>query len=200
MRWRVDFVDPSLPDIQRAFLEYHPLGKTFVLPNNHGSNFSFVLVSRFPLTSTMTTIVVYNLYGSSVSCEDLDSAELDTSQIYSIDGMVLIFFFFFAYHHNCLHSLIEPSAISDIALEIGLPMDDGITLFLHWNSIPILTETYYITVSPTNATFTTLNTTLQLTAIFNQQYNISVIANNCIGNSTETITTVNICKHSLRNK
>lgn len=87
LRWRVDFTNPSLPEIQRSFLEKHNIGRTFVVPNTEGFDFRFVLISREPIVSTMTTNIVQNLYGASVSCENLHSLQFDTSRIHNLNGI-----------------------------------------------------------------------------------------------------------------
>ena len=53
-------------------------------------------------------------------------------------------------------------------------------------------EQYFITISPpvdSGSTFTTTNTTIQVPVLHNQEYNISVVANNCAGNSTPSTCT-----------
>ena len=50
-------------------------------------------------------------------------------------------------------------------------------------------EQYFITISPpveSGSTFTTSNTTIQFPLSYNQEYNISIIASSCAGNSTPT--------------
>ena len=61
---------------------------------------------------------------------------------------------------------------------------------------------YFITVTPFiesgSSSFTTKNSTIQLPVVYNQEYIVSVVANNCAGNSTPVATTFNIsrlCMH-----
>ena len=60
---------------------------------------------------------------------------------------------------------------------------------------------YFITVTPSvesgPTSFTTENSTFQLSVLYNQEYTVSVVANNCAGNSTPVTTTFNISKLSL---
>ena len=59
-------------------------------------------------------------------------------------------------------------------------------------------DSYIINVFPpisSVSTFTTANTSIQLFILYNQDYNISVVATNCIGNSTPTETNVKIGKY-----
>ena len=64
-------------------------GVTINVTNNRNNIFTFMLKSRVPLMSTLTTIVVHDLEGASVSCEDLSTNEVDTSFIHIIDGILL---------------------------------------------------------------------------------------------------------------
>ena len=45
--------------------------------------------------------------------------------------------------------------------------------------------------------FTTLNTTLQLSVAYNQEHSVTVLANNCIGNSTSANLSLLISKQIL---
>ena len=58
---------------------------------------------------------------------------------------------------------------------------------------------YFIAVTPSvesgPTSFTTENSTFQLSVVFNQEYTVSVVANNCAGNSTPATTTFNISKY-----
>ena len=60
---------------------------------------------------------------------------------------------------------------------------------------------YYIvsvTANTTETSFTTSNTSVQLPLQYNQEYNITVIANNCAGNSTPTEMSMRIGKHDFK--
>ena len=60
---------------------------------------------------------------------------------------------------------------------------------------------YYIISITTNTietSFTTFNTSIQLPLQYNQEYNISVIANNCAGNSTPAEMNLRIGKHKYK--
>ena len=64
--------------------------------------------------------------------------------------------------------------------------DDSGGITLLWNSSSVVDE-YIIFVAPpveSGSIFKTPNTTIQLTMLYIQEYNISVVANNCAGNST----------------
>lgn len=80
----------SISDVQKAFLESDLLGDTFTVTNNRNYAFIFVLKSRLPLVSTMTTNGVPDLQGASVSCEDLSTAEVDASIIHIVNGMCFV--------------------------------------------------------------------------------------------------------------
>ena len=67
---------------------------------------------------------------------------------------------------------------------------------IRWNSNDEV-EYSNVNVSPpveSGSTFTTPNNTIQLSVLYNQDYNISVVANNCAGNSTPTEVNVRIGK------
>ena len=57
---------------------------------------------------------------------------------------------------------------------------------------------YFVAVTPSDesgqSNFVTLDKTIQLTALYNCEYNVTVVANNCAGNSSEVSTTFNISK------
>ena len=58
---------------------------------------------------------------------------------------------------------------------------------LHWNASEVA-DHYIVTVSPSvtrlNSSFITPNTTIEIPVLYNQEYNITVVASNCAGNST----------------
>ena len=88
IRWEIDFVDLSISDVQKAFLESDQLGAIINVTNNRNHVFTFMLKSRLPLMSTVTTNIVHDLEGASVTCEDLRTAEVDTSLIHIISGKI----------------------------------------------------------------------------------------------------------------
>ena len=67
----------------------------------------------------------------------------------------------------------------------------------------LLTISYIISLSPlindneSESTFITSNTTIHLPLQYNQDYNISVMASNCAGNSTPADISVRVGKHLL---
>ena len=87
IRWEVNFVDLSISDVQKGFLGSYQPGETVNITNNRNYVFTFMLKSRNPFVSTVTTNMVYDLEGASVSCEDLSTAKVDTSVIHIISGM-----------------------------------------------------------------------------------------------------------------
>ena len=73
--------------------------------------------------------------------------------------------------------------------------DSGVITLL-WDSGDVVDE-YIIFVTPpveSGSIFITSNTTIQLPMLYNQRYNISVVANKCAGNSSSTKTDVMIGK------
>ena len=62
---------------------------------------------------------------------------------------------------------------------------------------------YFISVSPPvdsePFSFTTENSTFQLSVLYNHEYTASVVANNCAGNSTPVAITFNISKLAINN-
>ena len=92
--------------------------------------------------------------------------------------------------------------ISNESIIRGSGDNHGIAISLEW--IPTddtMVESYVINVSPSIAsmsTFTTSNTSIQLFILYNQEYNISVVATNCAGNSTPTGTDIKIGNYNLK--
>ena len=68
-----------------------------------------------------------------------------------------------------------------------------ISVDVHWESSDYA-DSYFIFVFPPlnncDSIFTTTNTTFQLSILYNEEYNISVFASNCAGNSTPVIVSV----------
>ena len=60
---------------------------------------------------------------------------------------------------------------------------------------------YFVTVIPSVESgptgFATENSTFFLSVLYNREYTVNVVANNCVGNSTLATTTFNISKLSL---
>ena len=71
-------------------------------------------------------------------------------------------------------------------------------IMLEWTSSDAsVVDNYFINISPpieSVSSFTTTNTSIQLFIQYNQDYDISVVATNCAGNSTPTLTDVKIGK------
>ena len=71
---------------------------------------------------------------------------------------------------------------------------------VQWNPVSVA-DHYIISIFPlTNSnvsefTFITSNTTIQLPLQYNQDYNVSVMASNCAGNSTSAEISVRVGKH-----
>ena len=72
---------------------------------------------------------------------------------------------------------------------------------VQWNPVD-MADKYIISVSPLVADnaefgsiFITPNTTIQLPLQYNQDYNISVMASNCAGNSTPVEISIRVGKH-----
>ena len=74
----------------------------------------------------------------------------------------------------------------------------GVAIMLEWTSSDAsVVDRYIINISPpieSVSSFTTANTSIQLFIQYNQDYNISVVATNCAGNSATTLTDVKIGK------
>ena len=77
---------------------------------------------------------------------------------------------------------------------------------VQWNSVP-MADRYIISVSPdpqvsynesdSESTFITFNTTINLHLQYNRDYNISVMASNCAGNSTSAQISMRVGKIQL---
>ena len=72
---------------------------------------------------------------------------------------------------------------------------------VHWEASDYADSYFVFVFSPLNnsdSIFTTTNTTFQLSMLYNEEYNISVLASNCAGNSTPVIIPVFIGKVDYR--
>ena len=73
---------------------------------------------------------------------------------------------------------------------------------VQWNAAA-LADHYIVSLSPlindndSESTFITTNTTIHLPLQYNKDYNISVMASNCVGNSTPAEISVRVGKHLL---
>ena len=88
--------------------------------------------------------------------------------------------------HPCNLTIVTSTQTTD-------PTDPYVNVMLQWDDeqhdAALNNYAYIITISPltadsAGAIFHTLNTSIQLTLLYDQDYNISVVASNCIGNST----------------
>lgn len=67
-------------------------------------------------------------------------------------------------------------------------MKDDILISLEWHLNPDILAalgTYTVSINPSiemGYTFNTMNTSIELTVLYNLEYNITVFANNCAGN------------------
>ena len=86
---------------------------------------------------------------------------------------------------------------------IGPPSQTNVThtlMMFQWNPVT-MADHYIINISPpindneSLSTIKTFNTTVQLQLQYNRDYNISVIANNCAGNSMPADINVRIGKY-----
>ena len=87
--------------------------------------------------------------------------------------------------------LLDPNVIISVwIVNYTLPneLDTNVLLKVQWNTNTTQKSVdCFITITPpteSGSVFTTSNTTIQLSILYNQEYNISVVANNCAGNST----------------
>lgn len=75
-------------------------------------------------------------------------------------------------------------------------MDMQIELFLSWQSDAInVIQSYNISISPPYSIFLTRNKTFQLYVLYNQEYNISIVTQNCLGISAPVVLLINISKY-----
>ena len=84
-----------------------------------------------------------------------------------------------------LFSITEPPSIYGMRHETVVYNSNPL-LVLNWNASGHFEE-FFVVVSPSlasGAIFITINTSLQLPILYNQEYHISVVAYNCAGNST----------------
>ena len=92
--------------------------------------------------------------------------------------------------------------VENITLDVDDSCDNSATLQVQWYLAKPLTyiDNYFIVLSPpieSGSIFTTHSTTIQFSVHYNLKYNISVVANNCAGNSTPVNITTYTCKQPL---
>ena len=78
--------------------------------------------------------------------------------------------------------------IDPLVQNVSLHFQKNALSRVYWNSEGTCNDNYYtVNVSPpveSGSVFTTSNTTIELLILYNQVYNISIVANNCARNST----------------
>ena len=69
-------------------------------------------------------------------------------------------------------------------------MENNILISVEWypnfNTTPI-SRNFLVSINPsveTGSNFNTIDTSIQLTVLYNQDYNITITANNCVGNQS----------------
>jgi hypothetical protein len=94
LSWDIEFLSGSVID-RVAFLPNDPVGYLLRASNRDQLEiwYDFNLTSKSPLTSTMTTIVSADLYGSTLSCRDgvaTNSVHVDTLVVENMPGRAII--------------------------------------------------------------------------------------------------------------
>ena len=92
--------------------------------------------------------------------------------------------------HVQIHSMQGPPSsplnlMQHLIVSACLQVTNRALVEIQWDSND-MADHYTVIVSPpieSGSTFTTSNTSIQLPVLYNQEYNISVVANNCAGNS-----------------
>ena len=194
--WRIDYFDPSFSDVSRQrYLATDKQGDTKRVTNNVGYTFVFNLTSNSPLISTTTTNVSHQLSGTQVYCEDIVSAQA-ASVIHVVEGM--------NNSKQCVFLILTlvflgPVTISEITVDtMSISYRNRLAyVTVLWKANRAGNHEYFITIMPpikSGSNFLTTNDAIQLSVSYNQEYNFSVIANNCAGNSTPVSTIVTIGK------
>lgn len=72
LRWTVEFADITIEDIgrHRRFTNSNTVGDNYTMTTGYGVNFTTILTSISPFSSSLTTIMHKELNGSTVTCEE----------------------------------------------------------------------------------------------------------------------------------
>ena len=197
--WEVDYADSSYSDVSRQrYLATDQPGREISVTNNVGHRFDFTLTSNSPLTSIATTTVSNQLSGTQIVCKDQALIQA-ASVIHVVTRKIIVMNVYYIFSPRILNNL-GPVFIDSISM-VDIVHHENIVVTVHLN---VLVSTsggdleFFTTITPPvlsgPSNFTTSNTTIQLTVLYNYEYTVSVVANNCAGNSTPVSTTFNISK------
>jgi hypothetical protein len=199
LEWRIDFEHSSLPSeasVTRLFTSADPEGH-ILRENRPGITFAFNLTSNnngsSNLVSIMNIIVddinaTAFINNATVNCGD----EANQKILHIIEGLNRLNFDITNIDCMCTIYCLGPPA-SQMSFTQNL-------MKVQWNAAA-LADHYIISLSPlindneSESTFITSNTTIHLPLQHNQDYNVSVMAGNCAGNSTPAKIGVRVGKH-----
>ena len=200
--WEVDYANSSYSNVSRQRYVYFTTdqqGRAISVTNNVEHTFEFTLTSNSPLTSTATTTVSNQLSGTQILCVD-QALSHAASVVRVITGKSIA-----TIMCTCVHvsprtkTFLGPISIDSILMFDTVPHESMVVVHVSVSaSIIGADHKFFITLTPPvesgPSNFMTQNTTIQLSVLYNYEYTMNVVANNCAGNSTPVSTTFNISK------
>ena len=106
---------------------------------------------------------------------------------------LLPFQFFVIVFYTCIY-IGPPEFNGSISVNVLSNEDNYYSVNVSWKTIgPMIDEQYIIVITPpveSGSNFITSNTSIILSALYNQEYNISIVASNCAGSSARATTTI----------
>ena len=198
LEWMIHFEGSlSEPNVMQSYVSSDPEGQV-QRDHRSGYSFAFNLISSNTskntsfLVSTMMVTVDANssmmISPATVNC----GQESEWAVLHVFVGNAIIRLI--QHSFNLVH--VEPPT-SPMNLMTSTQDGNGVITLL-WSSSDVVDE-YIIFIAPPvelGSIFKTSNTTIKFPVLYNQEYNISVVANNCAGNSTPA--EINTGKHNER--
>ena len=201
--WRIEFMEPSVSSIRETFIvNVNHIGVALTDTNNIGQSFVFNLTSTSPLTSTLTTTILETampLQEILITCEDGSAiAGVQATSIIRIimEGSYPYGSKIITQFHSLVKLLLTaPFLNSTMTITTAEHSENGTLIQLSWIE-SAATALYHVEVLPADPRqtqslmsndyhdVTTSNTSLQLWLKYNEEFNITILASNCAGNST----------------
>ena len=182
LQWRVRFKDTlSEPNVTQSYIPSDSVGLiqrnreifVFTLTSNNSSG----LVSTMTVDVNLGTLINDATVSCSQGAESYQQAVLHVHDGIEMNRNIVLV--------DSINLPYTGPPTSPMNLSQQAIQGNSRDITLQWNSSNVV-DYYIITVSPpveSGSTFTTPNTSIQLPVLYNQEYNVSVVANNCAGNS-----------------
>ena len=193
LEWTIDFEDShSVESVTRQYTSNDPEG-LILRDDRPGIRFVFNLTSNSPssLVSVMTVTVddisaTTSINNTTVTCGDPYPKVVHVHKG-TYCQLVAIILTMRIFIDNVIFTKGPPSFPLNLIQDL---------MQVQWNPVD-MADHYIISVSPpveSGSIFITSNTTIQFPFQYNQEYNVSVMASNCAGNSTPVEINIRIGK------